>query len=251
MSAKNWMPCDRGRFGQHALRRIHVVVQDGAAVLVDPLAGHLPPSAAKRIHGGVATGVLLRQLLGGRQEVVPRPVVGGVGDAGLIEHVLVVVDDVRLDVAREAVDAAVVLGRFQQARPVVVQVVVRLLDVGIEVFQHTFGRIAWRRPQERDIGNHLGVAAGPQRLDLGEIVIPGLVPNLDLNLRMLLHKGIRHTLVRSDLLRAAPQRPRDRHRPCRCGFPAARARGRCGATWRYRRTSRQHQHGYDHQHCHR
>src|SRR5439155_13546213 len=89
-----------------------------------------------------------------------------------------------------------------------------------EIFQHAGGGVARRRPEEQHIGDLLRVAAGPQGLELGEVILPGLVPDLDLDVRVGLHELGRHLLVAGLLFRAAPKAPRDRH------LVAARRRGR-------------------------
>ncbi len=103
--------------------------------------------------GDTTIGIDHSQRLGGGRQIVPGPLVGRILDAGGIKEILVVVEDVEADVAREAVDAAVIRGRFEQRRPVVVQVVAGLFDLRIQVLQHAFGRVARRRPEEEHVGN--------------------------------------------------------------------------------------------------
>ena len=164
----------------------------GPLHVVAPLFGAVPVERGTR---RVVPGLVDRELLGELGQGLPGPVlavvlladlVGRLRDAGLLEEVLVVVDERRVDRERDAdlATEALAVGR-EDRRVDIAEVVARLLDVGLQVEQPVTIRIEPAEPDRSDdvrriAGGDLGaedVVRGGVLVDLeaeGDLVLGSL-----------------------------------------------------------------------------
>ena len=157
--------------GGQGLEAGRALVADGPAVGAEDVAAGAPdhrpdapdgvlvagrgPAGPEDALGGV------RQLLGGGDEVVPRPRRPGQRDAGLLEEPLVVDDGERVDVGRDRADLAVDRHRVAGRLVEVVPVPAGLLD-GVGEVEHPRAAREVRGVGPEDVG-HVGVLAAGQR----------------------------------------------------------------------------------------
>ena len=186
----------------------------GLLVVVDELAAVRPDERsdpdqrgldAEPVHLGLAVAVrVLRQLLRRRDHVVPLPAFLREGNAGLLEHVLVVVDDEARDVLREAGQRVV---EPERAHRLLVEVLlledVRVVHSILDRLQDVAGRELCVEAvvEQEQIGRSPGREGGGQPRD--QVVAVARLDHLHVDVRILVLVCRDHVAIRLDLLRIA------------------------------------------------